>query len=79
MWIHDISEPEPRWIGQPEGPGLGDRVERTIDAVSLGTAKPIAQALAHALGLDDCGCDARREMLNRWEAQARRWWRGDDD
>lgn len=45
--------------------GLGDAVESTINAVTLGQGKRIAQGIAKAVGAKDCGCARRREKLNK--------------
>ena len=44
-------------------PGLGDRVASALASVGITTAR--AQAVANAFGVDDCGCDGRRDALNR--------------
>lgn len=41
---------------QPETVGLGDVVADVIQAVTFGLVKPSA----------GCGCEGRKEMLNRW-------------
>tara|TARA_R110000824_G_scaffold13686_2_gene59238 strand:- start:597 stop:950 length:354 start_codon:yes stop_codon:yes gene_type:complete len=45
-------------------PGLGDRIERGIDILTLGQGKKIAKKVAQARGKADCGCAKRREQLN---------------
>jgi hypothetical protein len=42
------------------GPGLGDMAAASLAAVGV-TKKRVAAAL----GVDDCGCDRRRDLLNR--------------
>lgn len=44
------------------GTGLGDLVAAGLAAVGITHER--AQAVAEAIGLDDCGCDQRREALN---------------
>lgn len=44
-------------------PGLGDIVAAGLETV--GITKDRAHAVARAIGLDDCGCDQRKEDLNR--------------
>lgn len=46
-------------------PGLGDYVAGVIDVLTLGRGKTIAAGVAGILGMTDCGCDARQELLNR--------------
>ena len=46
-------------------PGLGDRIERGIDILTLGQGKKIAKKVAQARGKADCGCAKRREQLNK--------------
>lgn len=44
--------------------GLGDIVAFAF--ASVGITKDRAQAVAQAVGLDDCGCEQRQQMLNEW-------------
>lgn len=44
-------------------PGLGDHVAAGLAAV--GITKDRAQAVAQAVGLEDCGCQQRQDALNR--------------
>jgi hypothetical protein len=41
-------------------PGLGDRVHDALSAVGITPGR-----VAAALGVEDCGCDERRELLNQ--------------
>lgn len=41
-------------------PGLGDHVHAALSAVGI-----TPERVAAALGVDDCGCHSRRELLNR--------------
>jgi len=41
-------------------PGLGDRVHDALGAVGI-----TPERVAAALGVDDCGCEERREWLNQ--------------
>lgn len=43
-------------------PGLGDMVAAGLDAVGITKAR--AQAVAQAVGLADCGCEQRQQLLN---------------
>lgn len=43
-------------------PGLGDMVAAGLDAVGITKAR--AQAVAQAIGLADCGCEQRQQLLN---------------
>jgi hypothetical protein len=40
-------------------PGLGDRVHDTLAAVGI-----TPERVASVLGVDDCGCEGRRQWLN---------------
>ena len=45
-----------------ESKGLGD----TIDKITTSTGvKKVVKAAAKAVGVEDCGCDKRRDTLNR--------------
>lgn len=44
---------------------LGNIVEGIIEVVTLGRGKDIATWIANKLGYEDCGCDARKEWLNK--------------
>jgi hypothetical protein len=41
-------------------PGLGDRVHDALGAVGI-----TPERVAAALGVDDCGCEGRRQLLNQ--------------
>lgn len=43
-------------------PGLGDYVAKALSAV--GITKERAQAVANAVGVNDCGCAKRQAALN---------------
>ena len=43
-------------------PGLGDIVASGLSAVGITKAR--AQAVAEAIGLEDCGCSRRQQLLN---------------
>jgi len=45
--------------------GLGDLVEKVINFVTLGYGKKIATAIAKFFGYKDCGCDKRKDDLNK--------------
>lgn len=55
---------EPPYPQRRCSPGLGDFVADGLSAV--GITKDRAQAVAHAVGLDDCGCARRQQMLTEW-------------
>jgi sulfur relay (sulfurtransferase) DsrC/TusE family protein len=42
--------------------GLGDTIERITTATGI---KTIVKKVAKAVGKDDCGCEARRNKLNK--------------
>lgn len=42
--------------------GLGDTIAKITSATKL---DKIAEDIARILGKDDCGCDGRREKLNK--------------
>tara|TARA_R100000900_G_scaffold145687_1_gene132245 strand:+ start:735 stop:926 length:192 start_codon:yes stop_codon:yes gene_type:complete len=42
--------------------GLGDSVEKFTRATGINTA---VKKVSEALGVEDCGCDDRRDSLNR--------------
>ena len=44
---------------------VGNIVEAVIEIVLLGRGKDIAMEVAQAFGFRDCGCDRRKEWLNR--------------
>ena len=45
-----------------ESQGLGDTVAKITSATKL---DKLAESIASAVGADDCGCNARREKLNK--------------
>ena len=42
--------------------GLGDSIEKFTKATGI---KKIVNKVSQALGVEDCGCDERRDSLNR--------------
>ena len=50
-----------RVVRPPRAPGLGDRVHDALGAVGI-----TPERVAAALGVEDCGCEERRELLNEW-------------
>jgi hypothetical protein len=42
--------------------GIGDTIEKIMKATGV---KNLVETLSGKLGIDDCGCEARREALNR--------------
>jgi hypothetical protein len=49
-----------RVVRPPRAPGLGDYVHAGLAAVGITPAR-----VAAALGVEDCGCEERRELLNQ--------------
>lgn len=45
---------------------VGNMVEAVIELVLLGRGKDIAMEIAQAFGFRDCGCDRRKESLNKF-------------
>jgi hypothetical protein len=50
---------------------LGDLVEKIISIVTFGKGKRIAKWTAKKMGKEDCGCDDRRDALNK--IKIKRW------
>ncbi len=50
---------------------LGDLVEKIISIITIGQGKRIAKYIAKKLGKEDCGCDKRRDSLNK--IKIKRW------
>lgn len=44
---------------------VGNIVEAAIELVTFGRGKDIATWVAYQFGFKDCGCDKRKEWLNR--------------
>lgn len=44
---------------------LGNMVEGAIELVTFGRGKDLATWVAHKLGFKSCGCDERKEWLNK--------------
>jgi hypothetical protein len=44
-------------------PGLGDMIASGLDAVGITKAR--VQAVADAVGIEDCGCEQRQQLANR--------------
>lgn len=44
-----------------ESKGLGDTIEKFTEATGI---KTLVEKTAEALGVDDCGCEARKAKLN---------------
>jgi len=49
-----------RAVRPPRSPGLGDYVHAGLSAVGITPGR-----VAAALGVEDCGCEERRELLNQ--------------
>ena len=60
--VRVVSALDGRRIEKPK-PGLGDMVAAGLSAV--GITKERAQAVASAVGVNDCGCRKRQAALNR--------------
>lgn len=50
---------------------LGNFLEKIISIITIGQGKRIAKYIAKKLGKEDCGCDERRESLNK--IKIKRW------
>ena len=46
---------------------LGDLTEKIINIVTLGQGKRIAMFVANLFGYKDCGCDKRKDKLNKYK------------
>jgi hypothetical protein len=46
---------------QKKSRGLGDTIEKFTQATGI---KKAVEKIAEAVGVDDCGCEARKNMLN---------------
>ena len=44
---------------------LGDLVEKLIHIITLGQGKKIATKIAKLRGKEDCGCNRRKNKLNK--------------
>lgn len=42
--------------------GLGDTIEKIITATGI---KKAVEFISHAVGIEDCGCSERRDLLNK--------------
>jgi len=45
---------------------LGNLVEKIINKITFGYGKRIAKAIASIFGYKDCGCDKRKDKLNKY-------------
>jgi len=45
---------------------LGNLVEKIIKTITFGYGKRIAKAIASLFGYKDCGCDKRKDKLNKY-------------
>ena len=50
---------------------LGDLTEKIINIITFGKGKSIATWIAKKLGYDSCGCDERKDKLNK--IKIKRW------
>jgi hypothetical protein len=60
-------EDHPAWLAdakkhRPQARGLGDTVERMLNVLGIG---PVAKKVIHRITGKPCGCDRRRDQLNR--------------
>jgi len=65
-WTIDVEHPAYPRVSRllpppPARPGLGDYVHSALSAVGI-----TPDRVAAALGVDDCGCEGRRQTLNEW-------------
>jgi hypothetical protein len=44
---------------------IGNFVDALIYVLTLGFGKRLATSIAHKLGYKDCGCEKRRQWLNK--------------
>tara|TARA_R100000742_G_C4278642_1_gene101729 strand:+ start:207 stop:458 length:252 start_codon:yes stop_codon:yes gene_type:complete len=45
---------------------IGDLTEKIIRIITFGYGKRIAKFISRLLGYKDCGCDKRKEKLNKY-------------
>lgn len=50
---------------------LGDLTEKIIHIITFGQGKRIAKYVAKKFGYEDCGCDLRKQKLNK--IKIKRW------
>ena len=50
---------------------LGNLLEKIISIITIGQGKRMAKYIANKLGKEDCGCDERRDSLNK--IKIKRW------
>jgi hypothetical protein len=63
----ECDENRPAWIAdakkhRPQSRGLGDTIERILDAARIG---PVAKKVITRITGKPCGCERRRDLLNR--------------
>jgi hypothetical protein len=46
----------------PKSKGLGDTIEKFTEATGI---KAVVETVTKAVGIEDCGCDERKSMLNK--------------
>ena len=46
----------------PKSKGLGDSIEKFTEATGI---KAVVETVTKAVGIEDCGCDERKSMLNK--------------
>ena len=46
----------------PKSKGLGDTIEKFTEATGI---KAVVKTVTKAVGIEDCGCDERKSMLNK--------------
>ena len=52
--------------------GLGDLTEKIINVITFGQGKKIATWVASLFGYKDCGCDKRKENMNKIKINIKR-------
>jgi len=52
----------PKKVAVPKSKGLGDTIEKFTKATGI---KKVVEKVAEAVGMDDCGCDERKSLLNK--------------
>mgnify|MGYP003138699036 CR=1 FL=1 len=48
---------------------LGTFLDKTINIVTVGQGKNLANAIAAYRGKKTCGCDKRKKKINKWHAK----------
>lgn len=56
------------WVESQQKRGLGDKIEEFTEKTGI---KKAVEAVSDALGIEDCGCNARKEAINNFEERIR--------